>query len=261
VTFVSDQSKTGVPGETIKAWRKAERARLVEARSAVADENRAVWNARMTEYLVAAFPIPADSVIAFCWPYAGEFDARHAVRQWREQGAVAVLPEVTDTKAPLRFRQWWPGVTMRAGVYDIPVPVGTEILTPDIVLVPMVGFDGCGYRLGYGGGYFDRTLALCERRVIAIGVSYEVLRLETIHPQTHDIPMDFVVTEAGVYAAGGNTLEQIDFNDSARRLARLLLARRLPHAAYPESGYSSPTCYASEFPGYWGEDDFRKPDR
>ena len=247
--------------DALKAWRKAERLRLMQARTAAADEIGAAWNARMTDHLLGAFPVPADSVIAFCWPYAGEYDAREAVRQWREQGSVAVLPEVTDSAAPLQFRQWWPGVAMRAGVYDIPVPVGTEILTPDIAIVPMVGFDACGYRLGYGGGYFDRTFALCERRVVAIGMSYELLRIETIQPEAHDIPMDFVVTEAGVYAAGGRVLERIDADESARRLRRLLLARRLPRSLYPETGYSSPACYASEFPGYWGEEDTPKTDR
>ena len=88
-----------------------------------------------------------------------------------------------------------------------PVPDGTEVLAPDFAIVPMNGCDDRGYRLGYGGGYFDRTLAACERRVIAIGVAYEILRVPTIYPQAHDIPMDFIVTERGMHAAGGEPLE------------------------------------------------------
>ena len=74
----------------------------------------------------------------------------------------------------------------------------------------MNAFDERGFRLGYGGGFFDSTLAACARRMVAIGVSYEMLRVPTIHPQPHDIPMDFVVTEAGICAAAGATLTLLD---------------------------------------------------
>jgi 5,10-methenyltetrahydrofolate synthetase len=190
-------------------------------------------------------------VVGFCWPYKREFDARFAVRAWRVAGALAALPEVVQNRAPLQFRLWEPGVAMRAGVYDIPVPVDTRIVVPDVAIVPMNGFDARGYRLGYGGGFFDRTLAACERRMIAIGVAYEALRLATIHPQPHDIPMDFVVTENTIYTASGAQLEAIDPEESAARYTRLLLARRLPRAAFGE--HSSPVCYADQFPDYWGE--------
>jgi hypothetical protein len=83
-----------------------------------------------------------------------------------------------------------------------------------------------------------------------------MLRLETIYPQPYDVPMDFVVTEAGIYSGGGDPLERIDEEEARKRFTRLLLARRLPRAAYPESGLSSPVCYAEQFPGYFGE----KPD-
>src|SRR6185436_2040899 len=101
------------------------------------------------------------------------------------------------------FRAWWPGAPMTAGVYDIPIPDGTAIVAPDAAIVPMNGFDAQGYRLGYGGGYFDRTLASMSPRPLAIGVSYEFARLATIYPQPHDVAMDFVVTEAGLHAVKG----------------------------------------------------------
>lgn len=236
----------------IKAWRKTRRAELVSLRSATPQPERKAWNERITAQLLAGFDVPDDSVVGYCWPYQAEFDARFAVRVWRERGAQAALPEVLAARAPLQFRKWWPGAPMRRGVYDIPVPDGTEIVVPDIALVPMNGFDGQGFRLGYGGGFFDRTLAACGQRMLAIGVSYEILRLPTIYPQPHDVAMDFVVTEAGVYAAGGNALERLDAAASRARAAQLLAARRLPRAAYPCEGYSSPPCYASEFPEYFG---------
>ena len=142
---------------------------------------------------------------------------------------------------------------MRPGVYDIPVPDGTEVLMPDLALVPMNGFDERGYRLGYGGGYFDRTLAACEGRVLAIGVTYEILRVATIYPQPHDIPMDFVATEAGVYAAGGEPVVLLPSAEIRSRAARIMRSRRLPREAYRAAEVSSPACYANEFPGHWGE--------
>ena len=239
--------------DEIKAWRKASRPELIARRAAVPEAERKAWDERITQHLLSAFEVPAGAVVGFCWPYKGEFDARFAVREWRQQGALAALPEVVHRQGPLQFSLWWPGAPMRPGVYDIPVPDGTQIVTPDIAIVPMNAFDAQGYRLGYGGGYFDRTLAAAERRVLAIGVTYEMLRIETIHPQGYDIPMDFVVTEAGVYARTGERLERVDDAGSRQRAARLMLARRLPRAAYRD-GYSSPVCYGNEFPGYFGED-------
>ena len=79
-----------------------------------------------------------------------------------------------------------------------PVP-RTPTVVPDAVLMPPVGFDGAGYRLGYGGGYFDRTLASLSPRPLAIGVARELSRMETIRPQSWDVPMDFVITEEGIH--------------------------------------------------------------
>ena len=240
--------------EEIRAWRKGKRAELVARRVDAPSEERKRWNERLTEQLVSAFEMPEDAVVGFCWPYKAEFDARFAVRTWREHGATAALPEVVQPKAPLTFRKWWPGAKVRPGVYDIPVPDGTQIVTPDVAIVPMNGFDARGYRLGYGGGFFDRTLDACERRMVAIGVSYEILRLPTIYPQPHDVPMDFVVTEAAIYAAGGEPLVVLDAAAARERFQQLMRTRELPREAFRTRGYSSPACYASEFPEYFGED-------
>jgi len=194
----------------IKAWRKAQRAELIARREAVDPRARRRWNERITAFLESGFPDLAGRAVAFCWPYRGEFDARFAVRRWRERGALAALPEVAAKGTPLRFRKWWPGAPMKAGVYDIPVPDGTEIVVPQAAIVPMNGFDEAGYRLGYGGAFFDRTLAALDPRPLAIGVAFELARLPTIFPQPHDIPMDFVVTEAGIYRAGGRKLAALD---------------------------------------------------
>jgi len=214
--------------QDINAWRKAQRATWISWRCAVPAAQRDTWGLRMTALLQALVAEPQGMVIGFCWPFKAEFDARFAVRHWRGQGAIAALPEVTGKGQPLRFRQWWPGAPMTTGVYDIPLPDGTAEVWPDIAIVPMNACDDLGYRLGYGGGYFDRTLAALERRVIAIGVTHEACRVPTIHPQTHDIAMDFVVTEAGIYAAGGEPLALLDAASGGAQLQTLLQQRALP---------------------------------
>jgi 5,10-methenyltetrahydrofolate synthetase len=246
-------SEGALSWDEVRTWRKAQRQALVVRRADTPISARNAWNDAVTTQLATGFSMPEEAIIGYCWPYKGEFDARYAVRRWREQGATAALPEVVEAKAPLQFRKWWPGAPMRPGVYDIPVPDGTEVVIPDVAIVPMNAFDERGYRLGYGGGFFDRTLAACGRRMVAIGVSYEMLRVPTIHPQSHDIPMDFVVTEAAVYAAGGEPLRLLDASASRVAFARLLDVRGLPREAHRSEGYSSPACYAAEFPEYFGE--------
>jgi 5,10-methenyltetrahydrofolate synthetase len=169
--------------------------------------------------------------VGFCWPYRGEFDPRFAVRRLRENGARAALPRVVARGAPLQFQTWWPGAPLRRGVLGIPVPDGTEPLKPQALLVPPVGFDACGYRLGYGAGYFDRTLAAAAPRPLAIAVAFELARMPTIHPQPHDVPMDFVVTEAGVHWVGEGGLVRVDGPREALRLAEDLLRGRAEAAA------------------------------
>ncbi|MBX9904421.1 MAG: 5-formyltetrahydrofolate cyclo-ligase [Burkholderiales bacterium] len=212
----------------ISAWRKAQREHWIAWRGAVPETQGAAWGEAMTASLCAMLPAPQKCVIGFCWPFKAEFDARYAVRHWRERGAVAALPEVTGKGQPLRFSQWWPGAPMRRGVYDIPVPDGTSVVLPDIAIVPMNACDGRGYRLGYGGGYFDRTLAALEKRVVAIGVTYDACRVASIFPQVHDIAMDFVVTEAGIYSAGGEPLRLLDAVAAVSRVKDLMRLRGLP---------------------------------
>ena len=137
-------------------------------------------------------------VLGIYWPFRAEFDPRPLVDAIVAAGRRVALPVVIDKKGPLEYRAWAPGEALIAGVWDIPIPEKREIVTPSMVLAPVVGFDRAGYRLGYGGGYFDRTLAALDPRPLAIGVGFALQEIETIYPQSFDIPMDLVVTEAGV---------------------------------------------------------------
>jgi 5,10-methenyltetrahydrofolate synthetase len=217
----------------IHAWRKSERARLLKERQALADNVLSEFRARIDAHVERTFSDLAQGIVAFCWPYKNEYDVRHLAANLRRRGAVTALPVVVAPKSPLIFREWHPGVGMSSGPLGIPYPTASNELRPDHVLLPMVGWDGHGYRLGYGGGFFDRTLAAIDKRPRVIGVAYEFAYLRTIHPQPHDIPMDFVVTERGVYRREAEGLKFLD-NPQA---------------------FSSPPCYAGEIaPGYFGEE-------
>jgi 5-formyltetrahydrofolate cyclo-ligase len=213
---------TFAPGPELDGWRAAERSRLLAQRAGIPLAERREMDARVTDRLLqAALPVDGASV-GFYWPMKGEFDPRVLVLRWREQGARAALPVVIRKAAPLEFREWWPDVPTAPGVFNLPVPQGTSVLTPDVVLVPPVGFDARGFRLGYGGGYFDRTLAAISPRPLAIAVAREASRMDTIHPQAWDIPMDFVATESALYEVASAGLREVDgsrlreaFNDRA----------------------------------------------
>ena len=184
---------------TLKTWRKAERARLIAARVALAPSVLDSWRRRMDVTLERSFPGLARCRLAFCWPIKGEYDARHLARTLRSRGALTALPVVVAPGTALIFREWHPGVRLERGALDIPYPVGSEEVVPDAVLLPMNGWDRQGYRLGYGAGFFDRTLASLAKKPLTVGISYELAKLDTIHPQSWDLPMDYVVTEKGVY--------------------------------------------------------------
>jgi 5-formyltetrahydrofolate cyclo-ligase len=194
--------------ENWQEWRKQQRAELIARREAVAAEDHRRWSAAITASLEQRFPLLQKNIVGFCWPYRAEYDPRPAMNFLRAHGAMLALPEVLENGAPLRFRRWWPEAPMKSGAYAIPVPDNTEVVTVGAIIMPMVGFDQQGYRLGYGGGYFDRTLAAIAPRPLTIGVAFEILRLDSVHPQSHDIAMDFIVTEAGIYqvTATGPTL-------------------------------------------------------
>ena len=222
----------GAEWPQIRAWRTQQRAALIARRAALPAARRREWSAAITTCVESCFPLLAEMTIGFCWPYQDEFDARFAIRYFRERGATAALPAVMGKASPLQFRKWWPGAPMTPGVYDIPVPDGTEPVVPDAAIVPMNGFDEQGYRLGYGGGYFDCTLAAAAPRPLALGVSFDFARLPTIYPQPHDIPMDFVVTETGVYAVSNARLEPIT-PEECRKRAQRLCAERFGCASAP----------------------------
>lgn len=182
------------------AWRRALRRDMVARRAALSDGEHGALSARIVAHLAAALPAPR--VVAFCWPIKHEPDVRAIVAHWAGQGTRAALPVVVQEGAPLAFRHWAPETPLEADRYGIPTPMAGEWLIPDLILLPLNGFDSAGYRLGYGGGYFDRTLAALCPRPLAVGVGFEINRLPTIRPESHDQRLDWLVTEAGAVSIG-----------------------------------------------------------
>jgi 5-formyltetrahydrofolate cyclo-ligase len=182
----------------IRSWRKSVREELIRRRMEIAPQARR----RMAEEACARMAEAVDwgsfEVLAFCWPIKAEFDVRSIAERHAARGGEVALPVVVAPSAPLEFWRWHPGMPMQTGVWNIPIPAKRDVLRPDVVIAPLVGFDARGYRLGYGGGYFDRTLATASPRPQAIGLGYSNAELETIYPQPHDIRMKLIVTEKRV---------------------------------------------------------------
>jgi 5-formyltetrahydrofolate cyclo-ligase len=182
----------------VRAWRRGTRERLIGYRSSLPRDRREEIRQVVIESLRRQIPGLATARIGFYFPYKGEIDLRPLLRQLVARGAEAALPAIVEKAHPVEFRAWHPGVEMERGAWDIPVPKPGNPVRPGLLLAPLVGFDAAGYRLGHGGGYYDRTLATFAPKPLTIGVGYEATRLDTIHPQPHDIPMDAIVTEEGV---------------------------------------------------------------
>ncbi len=178
--------------------RAALRREKLAARMALDETIRAGLSARIEAHLAALLtPLPPQT-LAFCAPVRGEFDARPLASLLLERGWQAAMPVVTAVDAPMSFHAWTASSAMSSDRYGIPIPADGAAVIPDIVLLPLLAFDAQGFRLGYGGGYFDRTLAAMVPRPQAIGVGFELGRVPDIRPQTHDIPLAAIVTEAGV---------------------------------------------------------------
>ena len=190
----------------VARWRQSEREHLRANRLAVTADARArmadALSDHLRTFLDQHFGDIEGHVISGYWPIKGELDLRPFLSAMHEKGAFIALPVVETRAAPLVFRRWFPGMKMERGHWNIPVPPETsERLIPRVALSPLVGWDDAGFRLGYGGGYFDRTLAAINPRPLVIGVGFQSAHIPTIYPQPHDIPMSAIVTEAGVQMA------------------------------------------------------------
>jgi 5-formyltetrahydrofolate cyclo-ligase len=203
-TSAPSPSSTRPDWPIVREWRKETRANLLQRRMKISAQDRADWSDRISLKLEAALlealvgSTQGKKLIGFYWPFRGEYDARPVLTRLHSDGTRLALPVVVEKAQPLQFREWWPGISMTRGIWNIPIPASGEAVLPDVLVAPLVGFDLRNYRLGYGGGFYDRTIASLPIPPTIIGVGFELARLDTIYPQVHDIPMTIIITEAGV---------------------------------------------------------------
>lgn len=181
--------------QAAKAWRQRQRERLVASRQAISPALRESWQQHVISQLLNYLSELHPGTVGFYLPIHGELDCRPLVTTLIQQGWQAAVPVMQQGVKTLTFCQWTPQTEMIAGIWQIPVPKHQVVLRPDILLIPLVGYDHDGYRLGYGGGYYDRTLAQYSVKPLTIGVGLNQGHIDTIYPHQFDIPMDLIVTE------------------------------------------------------------------
>ena len=147
-----------------------------------------------------------DAVIGAYWPIKGEFDPLPALHRWKEDGELLDqpalrrigLPVVDKLHKTLTFHAWYPGCPMEEDAYGIPKPKDTEVILPTLLFVPCVGYAPGGYRLGYGGGFYDRTLAELRPQPFTVGLGFTHGFLPDLVPEPHDVPLDAMLNDNGV---------------------------------------------------------------
>ena len=177
-------------------WRKAQRERLIGARLALSADFRAEQTSAIASDLNQLILPGPGTVISVYWPIKAEPDLRAWMQTMSARGVRIALPVALALGQPLVFREWQPNARMARGLWKIPYPAEGADVMPTVVIAPLVGFDKQCFRLGYGGGFFDRTLAGLDPTPVVIGVGYAGALIATIFPQSHDIPMDWIVTGA-----------------------------------------------------------------
>ena len=199
--YMVNMSHHPTPDETSDAAFRTQLRKTALAQRRLQKKNRiATWSAALHAHLLAQWPQAPGRVIGFCWPIDNEPDLRPLLEHWAlTQLVTAALPVVVDPRQPLAFRPWHTGAAMVTDRYGIPTPADGDFVQPDVLLIPLNAFDAQGFRIGYGGGFFDRTLSSLQPRPLAIGVGFEISRVDSTRPQPHDQRMDWIVTEAACF--------------------------------------------------------------
>ena len=179
------------------ADRKSQRAQLIATRASLTDRENLESSLQRR---VADWLSRADlHALGFYFPIHGEPDLRPVVAAWlaADTRRVAALPVINGKT--LEFHSWTLDAPMQGGSFGIPVPAQGRVVQPECLMIPCLAFDAGRYRLGYGGGYYDRTLAELVPYPLAVGIAFEASRLESIGRRPHDVKMDVVITDAATY--------------------------------------------------------------
>ncbi|MBT8083618.1 MAG: 5-formyltetrahydrofolate cyclo-ligase [Woeseia sp.] len=193
---------------TASAWRQERRKELAQLREGISLADRALLDAAIMRHLDSIMADRSTSCIAVYWPLPGEPDLRDWYQKIAASGARVALPAVVERQQALEFRRWDLAQPLVRDTLNIPCPGPAEPVIPDTIVASCLGFDPQGFRLGSGGGYYDRTLAGLEKPPLMIAVAYEQQRLHSIRPESHDIPADFIVTDKRVYSRQQKSVEK-----------------------------------------------------
>jgi 5-formyltetrahydrofolate cyclo-ligase len=189
--------------EEIEQAKAALRVKAHAARAALSPSERASAAAAACRHFFEHVPLTAGQVVAAYWRIRDELDCQPILIRLMDSGQPVVLPVVTGAEAPLQMRVWEPGASLyEAGFGTLAPSELAPQMEPDIVLMPLLGFDDDGTRLGYGGGYYDRTLAGLSRRPQLIGLAFSAQELDAIPREPHDVALDAVITEHGLRRFG-----------------------------------------------------------
>ena len=184
--------------------KKALRKDLIAQRLALPDRLQRI--AQLQQVMRIWLVNRPDVVIGAYWPIHGEFDPLPALHRWKEDGELIDQPEprriglpvVNKERKTLTFHAWYPGCPMEEDAYGIPKPKDTEVIVPTVLFVPCVGYGPGGHRLGYGGGFYDRTLATLQPHPYTVGLGFTHGFLEDLEPEPHDLPLDAILNDNGV---------------------------------------------------------------
>ena len=201
--------------DNLLEWRKHQRKQLIAVRETLSEVTHQQWSQTISDLLKQGFPKLQKMNIGIYWPFRGEYDPRSTALYFMRHGATLALPEIVGKDKPLCFREWRPDTPLKNGAYGIPVPIEARAVRVDAIIIPVVGFDQHGYRLGYGSGYFDRTLATYHPQPLTIGIAFEMQRLENVYAQPHDIALHYIVTETGIFRTENHELKLIPASQCA----------------------------------------------
>jgi 5-formyltetrahydrofolate cyclo-ligase len=175
------------------------RATAHEQRAKLGAEERAEAAKLAAAHLFSDVPISEDAIIACYWPIRDEIDCKPVLVHFMDAFRTVCLPVTLGDAEPLEFRVWEQGAQLyEAGFGSLAPAEGAPVVEPDVIIIPLLGFDKHGTRLGYGRGYYDRTVAVMKKKPVLIGYAFGAQELPEIPRDAHDVPMDYLVTETGV---------------------------------------------------------------
>jgi 5-formyltetrahydrofolate cyclo-ligase len=181
------------------------RASATDARNAAFAKLGATAAQKVQEFFLAIVPLPNGASVAGYWPMGPELDVRPILEHLHWHHHVCALPVVEKRHHPLVFHRWEPGDKLVAGVFGTSMPRhDTPQVVPDVLIVPLLAFDDDGYRLGYGGGYYDRTIASLRKsgNVLTVGMGFSAQHVKFVPHDHFDERLDWIVTEAGAQKIG-----------------------------------------------------------